>query len=153
MADGYKSVFRVSDAFLHDAEGVRTEGVPDSIVWAILSTLKDRQEVGEDGFVQSFVASGGMTRAQLILRTAVSFSLKDEERIHWKAVGDNLDGVLRCEELLHDAKTRFGTFMSYIIHQQPKEIPPFLPAGWKGRSAQGPAPNELGAKAGQKAQL
>ena len=90
-ADGYEALFQVSDAYLHDAAGERTEDIPDPIVWAILSALKDHQEVGEDGFVQSFVASGGMTRAQLVLRTAVGFSLKDGERIHWKAVGQNLD--------------------------------------------------------------
>ena len=77
-----------------------------------------------------------MTRAQLVLRTAVGFSLKDGERIHWKAVGQNLDAILSTEALLRDAQARFGTFMSYIFHQQPKEIPAFLPAGWKGRSAQ-----------------
>ena len=142
MADGYEAVFRVSDAYLHDAAGVRSDDVPDSIVWTILSALKDNQEVHEDGFVQSFVASGGMTRAQMVLRTAVGFSLKDEERIHWKAVGNNLNAVMSCDGLLHDAESRFGTFMSYIFHLQPVEIPSFLPAGWRGRSAKGKATGE-----------
>jgi len=47
------------------------------------------------------------SRAQLVLRTAVGFSLKDEERIHWKTVGNNLATVLSCETLLRDAQARF----------------------------------------------
>jgi hypothetical protein len=93
-----------------------------------------------------------MTRAQLVLRTAVGFSLKDEERIHWKAVGKNLDAALNCETLLHDAQARFGTFMSYIFHLQPEKIPSFLPVGWKGRSARGTAPIELLGQVRQKDQ-
>jgi Holliday junction resolvase len=139
-ADGYEAVFRVSDAYLHDAAGLRTENVPDSIVWTILSTLKeDNEEIREGAFVQSFAASGGMTRAQMVLRTAIGFSLKDKERIHWKAVGNNLDAVMSSEGLLRDAEIRFGTFMSYIFHLQPAEIPSFLPKGWRGRSAKGAA--------------
>ena len=47
------------------------------------------------------------SRAQLVLRTAVGFSLKDEEHIHWKIVGNNLAAVLSCETLLRDAQARF----------------------------------------------
>ncbi len=137
-SDGYRAKFRVSDAYLHDAAGVRTEGVPRSVVWAILSTLKDYHEVTDDGFALSFVASGDMTHAQLVLRTAVGFSLKKkkDQRIHWKSVGNNLDGILSCQSLLNDAEARFGTFINYIFFQQPQEIPSFLPAGWANRSAQ-----------------
>jgi hypothetical protein len=134
-ADGYEAIFRVSSAYLHDAAGVRIDNVPDSIVWAIFATVADRQKIADDSIVQSFVASGGLTRAQLVLRTAVGFSLNEEERIHWKAVGNNLASVLSCDSLLHDAEARFGTFMSYIFHQQPQEIPSFLPTNWRGRFA------------------
>lgn len=137
-ADGYRALFRVSEAYLHDSAGVRAEHVPDSVVWVVFSTLKDHQEVSEEGIVQSFVASGDMTRAQLVLRTAVGFSLKEGERIHWKSVGKNLDAILKCEDLLRDAQAHFDTFMSYIFHQQPEETPTFLAEGWAGRSARGP---------------
>jgi Holliday junction resolvase len=131
--DGYEALFRVSDAYFHDAAGSRTKKVPDSIVWTIFATVKDVQEVSDNHIVQSFVASGGMTRAQMVLRTAAGFSLKDEERVHWKQVGKNLDAVLGCETLLRDAQVRFGTFISYILHLQPAEMPAFLPASWRGR--------------------
>ncbi|HEX7073857.1 MAG TPA: hypothetical protein VF226_07430 [Hyphomicrobiaceae bacterium] len=72
--------------------------MPDSVIWAIFSTLNDHQEINDQSIVQSFVASGGMTRAQLVLRTAVGFSLKEGERIHWKSVGKNLDAILRSED-------------------------------------------------------
>ncbi|WP_037424796.1 hypothetical protein [Sinorhizobium sp. CCBAU 05631] len=137
--DGYQALFQISDAYLHDAAGVRTEHVPDSVVWAVLSTVHDHQEISDEGFVQSFLASGGMTRAQVVLRTAVGYSLKEEERIHWKAVGNNLDAILKCDDLLCDAKAHFGSFMSYIFYQQPQKLPAFLPHGWSGRPARGPA--------------
>lgn len=133
--DGYQALFRVSEAYVHDASGIRADDVPNSIVWAILSTVKDGQEAHEDRIIQSFTASGGMTRAQLVLRTAVGFSINGEERIHWKAVGKNLDAIVRSDDLLHDAQARFGTFLRYIFHQQPQEIPSFIPATWKGRAA------------------
>jgi Holliday junction resolvase len=141
-ADGYQAVFRVSDAYLHDAAGERGADVPNALVWAIFSTLTDHQEINDDVVVQSFVASGGMTRAQLVLRTAVGFSLDEDERIHWKQVGTNLDAILRCDDLLRDAQAYFGTFMSYIFHQQPQITPSFLPGGWAGRSAGSPAESE-----------
>lgn len=137
--DGYSAVFRTSDAYLHDAEGARDAGVPDTITWAILSTLEGKQDVDEDGFIQSFVASGGMSRAQMVLRTAVGFSLRDEDRIHWREVGRHLEQVVSCEALLNDAQSRFGTFVSYIFHQQPQNMPSVIPATWEGLTANGVA--------------
>jgi hypothetical protein len=133
-ADGYQAMFQVTGANLQDAAGVRTKGVPNSVVWAIFSTLKDHQEVSEDGIVQSFVASGGFTRAQLVLRTAIGFSLKANERIHWKSVATNLDAALSCDTLLTDSAAHIGTFMSYIFHQQPQGVPTFIPHDWVGRT-------------------
>ncbi|MEW5423917.1 hypothetical protein [Amorphus sp. 3PC139-8] len=138
-ADGYQAVFRVSEAYLHDAAGERGADVPNALVWAIFSTLTDHQEINDDVIVQSFVASGGMTRAQLILRTAVGFSLNEGARIHWRQVGTNLDAILRCDDLLRDAQAHFGTFTSYIFYQQPQIMPSLLPDGWAGRSAGSPA--------------
>jgi hypothetical protein len=134
-ADGYEAVFRFSDAYIHDAAGTRINQVPNSVIWAIFSVLDDRQEVLEDQVTHSFVASGGMTRAQLVLRTAIGFWLKEGERINWKSVGSDLDAALGCDVLLHDVQARFGTFISYVFYQQPQEIPSFLPDGWAGRAA------------------
>ena len=72
-----------------------------------------------------------MTRAQLVLRTAVGFSLKEGQRIHWKTVGKNLDSVLTRDVLLREAQARFGTFVQYVFHQQPQIMPPFVPQNWR----------------------
>jgi hypothetical protein len=137
--NGYEAPYRVSDAYFHDASGSRTEDVPNAISWAIFSTVEDRQDITDDHITQSFVASGGMTRAQLVLRTAVGFSLKEGERINWKQVGKNLDDILNCNVLLRELQARFETFVSYVFYQQPQHIPTFLPAGWRGRSVRGAA--------------
>lgn len=65
--NGDEAKFRVSDSYFHDAAGSRADKVPDSIVWTIFAAVEDRQDVSDDRFVQSFVASGGMTRAQMVL--------------------------------------------------------------------------------------
>jgi hypothetical protein len=131
--DGYKALFQISDAYFHDAAGTRVANAPNSIAWMIFSAMKENQETTDDGFNRSFVASGGLTRAQLVLRTAVGFSLNDEERIHWKMVGKNLDSFLTCDALLADAEARFGSFVQYILHQQPQNLPGFFPKSWQGR--------------------
>jgi Holliday junction resolvase len=128
--DGYEAPFQVSDVYIHDAENVRVEDVPNSIMWMIFSAMDHREQVHENAIIQSFLANGGMTRAQLVLRTAVGFSLAEEERIHWKVVGENLDTILTSRGLLADAQARFGSFVQYIFHQEPQTIPTFLPAYW-----------------------
>jgi hypothetical protein len=130
--DGYKAVFTISDAYFHDANRNRVPDLPESITWAILSVAKYDEEVTDEGLFQSYTASGGMTRAQLVLRTAVGFSAGENERIHWKNVAESLDSILTNEALLTDAQARFGTFMQYIFLQQPRQVPDFLPSTWKG---------------------
>jgi len=132
-ADGYQAIFRISDAYFHDAAGMRVTNVPNSIAWMIFSALDNRCDVNDETIVQSFTASGGMTRAQLVLRTAVGFALNEGQRIHWKAVGKNLDSVLTRDALLTDAQARFGTFVEYVFHQQPQIMPNFVPKNWQGR--------------------
>lgn len=130
--DGYEAVFTITAAFVHDADGAKVDDIPQSVFWAIMSVVEDRDEVRDDTIVQSFVASGSLTRAQSVLRTAAGFSLGEDERIHWKALGQNFDSILQCDELLSDAQSRFGTFFSYILYQHPHEIPAFLPKKWPG---------------------
>lgn len=132
-ADGYEATFQIADAYIHDAAGTRVTNLPNSIAWMIFSAMEDHSDAAGDTIVQSFTASGGMTRAQLVLRTAVGFSLDDGQRIHWKAVGRNLDSILTRDTLLNDAEARFGTFVQYVFHQQPQTMPSFVPKKWHGR--------------------
>jgi hypothetical protein len=39
--DGYEDLFQISDAYFHDAAGVRVSNVPNSIAWIVFSTLKE----------------------------------------------------------------------------------------------------------------
>jgi hypothetical protein len=144
--DGYEAVFQISQAFVHDAKGDKVDDVPQSLFWAILSVVQDHDEVQDDTIVQSFLASGSLTRAQLVLRTAAGFSLKEGERIHWKEVGRDFDSVLKSNDLLRDAQANFKTFVSYVLYQQPQEIPSFLPTNWPGLKLPG---NTGGNAAGQ----
>lgn len=132
-ADGYQAVFQITDVYVHDAAGTRVTDMPNSIAWMIFSAMEHHPDVADDKIVQSFIASGGMTRAQLVLRTAVGFSLDQDQRIHWKAVGRSLDSILVRDALLGDAEARFGTFVQYIFHQQPQTMPSFVPTKWQGR--------------------
>ena len=131
-ADGYEAAFRITDAYFHNASNIRVADVPNSIAWMIFSAVEDHSDVDDELIVQSFSASGSMTRAQLVLRTAVGFALKRDQRIHWKAVGKNLDSILTRDALLTDAQARFGTFVRYVFHQQPRIMPAFVPKNWRG---------------------
>ena len=131
--DGYQAVFKIAKAFFHDTSGKEVKDVPESITWTIFSTLEEHQDVNDEGFVQSFLTSGGMTRAQLVLRTAAIFPLEEDQRIHWKEVGTNLDAILSCGTLLTEAQAYFGTFIQYIYHQQPLTRPAFLPDRWRAK--------------------
>ncbi len=114
--DGYEATFRVDNAEFRDAEGQSVKNVPDSIVWTIFASLDERQNATEEGFTQSFVTTGGMTRAQDILRTAARFRLDDNERIDWKAIGVNLEVVLSRGELALQLGKHFGSFIQYVLH-------------------------------------
>jgi Holliday junction resolvase len=129
--NGFQAMFEISDAYFHDAAKRRVAGVPNSISWLLISAMEDHCDVGEDEIVQSFIASDGVTRAQLVLRTAVGFSLDDDQRIHWKAVGNNLDSILTCRALLADAQAHFGSFVQYVLYQQPVNMPSFVPEAWQ----------------------
>ena len=129
--DGYEAMFRIDNAYIRNADGKPVDNVPDAIVWTLLSAMEEQQNVNDDGFVQAFVASGGMTRAQLILRTAVSFPLSEEQRIHWKSLGTNLDMVISSRDILSQAQTYLATFVRYIYCLQPQDPPRFLPDLWK----------------------
>lgn len=129
--DGYEAVFQIDKAYFQDATGNAVENVPESIIWMTFSAMEEKQDVTDEGFVQSFLTSGGMTRAQMVLRTAASFPLREDQRIHWKAVGTNLEAILACDALLSNAQAHFGTFVQYIFHQQPQIMPDFLPNKWR----------------------
>ena len=128
--DGYKATFRIDEARFCDANGDAVQNVPDAIIWAVFATLEEHQDITDDGFTQSFVASGGMIRAQDILRTAASFPLGENQRIDWKAIGSDLDALLSSHELSSQLGIHFGSFVRYIFHQQPQTKPYFLPKNW-----------------------
>ena len=128
--DGYEAKFRVDSAEIRDAQGQSAKNVPDSVVWAIFASLEEQQNVTDDGFTLSFVATGAMTRAQDILRTAASFRIDENERIDWRGIGMNLDAVLSRSELALQLANHFGSFIRYVFHQQPRKESPALPGGW-----------------------
>lgn len=132
--DGYEAMFRIDNAYIRNGDGNPICNVPNAIIWILFSAMEERCDANDNGFVQEFVASGGMTRAQLILRTAAGFRLNEEQRIHWKVIGTNLDTIVNSRDLLCQSQTYLGTFVRYIFHVQPKNIPRFLPKQWEFRN-------------------
>lgn len=128
--DGYQAVFEITEAYFHDSAGNKMPEVSAAISSLLLSTLQHDEHIDDDGIVKSFTASDGITKAQLVLRAAVAFPLKDDERIHWRAVSNKLDSILKSADLLAEAKQTFGTFVRYVLFQQPQNRPDFLSSGW-----------------------
>jgi hypothetical protein len=129
--NGYEALFQIRKAYMHDADGHEISGWPPALLWTISSAMASSDVVSDDGLVQNFLATGSMTRAQLILRAAASFSLTEEQRISWKSVGTNLDRFVSRDRLLVDIKSYFGSVIQYVFFLRPQVIPPFLPASWE----------------------
>lgn len=132
--DGYEAKFVVDQAFLRDSSGAEIKDAPETIFWTILSSARQHEEITDDRVVQEWLATGGLTRAQLVLRTVAGFPLNEAERIHWKSIGRNLNEIITREQILSDAKSQFGSSISYVFHQEPKKRPSFLPPDWRHRS-------------------
>jgi hypothetical protein len=130
--DGFQAVFQITEATFHDATGNRMSDVSNELSALILSTLTHDEEVTDDRMVKSFTTHGGLTRAQLVLRTAITFSMDEGERIHWKAVSASLGSIIKAADLLAEAQGAFGTCVEYVIYQQPQVLPAFLVTGWTG---------------------
>ena len=129
-SEGYQAVFRIDKAYAQDGKGDRVASVPSAIVWMLLSATDERQSVDENKLVQAFIAPGTLTRAQLVLRTAASIWIGNEQRIHWKEIGRNLDAVVNSGEVRAQALASLGTFIEFIFYQAPQTAPHFLPDGW-----------------------
>jgi hypothetical protein len=101
----------------------------------------DRSEYYEDGVARESKGvkscpRAGCGKSACPVPEAVALGDTMGERAQFvlrAAVGKNLDAILKCEDLLRDAQAHFGTFMSYVFHQQPQEIRTFLSEGWSGR--------------------
>lgn len=129
-SEGYQAVFRIDNAYAQDGKGDRFDSVPSAIVWTLLSATDERQSLGEDNLVQAFIAPGKLTRAQLVLRTAASVLIGNQQRIHWKRIGENLDSVVSSREVRAQAFASLGTFIQFVLYQAPHTAPHFLPDGW-----------------------
>jgi len=132
--DGYQAEFTVRRAYFHDRDGEPETNLPTAMIWTVLATLEDSSEVQGDRVVQSFTSMGGLTRAQNILKAALQFQTRDDQRIHWKGVAGDLDSIVRCTDILTESRSRFGKYVDYIFLQQPAIMPPFLPAGWRSKN-------------------
>lgn len=129
---GYEAMYEITEACFFDATGMKWTKLSNAISSLLLSMMEHDEQINDDGIVKSFVVAGGMTKAQLVLRVAVGFTLKNEERIHWKGASKRLDLVLKSTDLLAEAQQSFGTFVQYVLFQQPRKVPDFLLPGWRG---------------------
>jgi Holliday junction resolvase len=124
--DGYTAVFQIVEATFRDADGNEAANVPRGVSSLVLATMQHSEEIDDDTIVKSFTTSEGMTSAQLVLRAAVGFPLKEDERIHWRAVVARLDKILAASELLTDSQQNFGSFVRNIFFLRPQIVPDYL---------------------------
>lgn len=128
---GYKAIYEITDAYFHDSSGGRSLKLSNAIATFLIAASEYSEEIEDERIVRAFTATSGMAKAQMILRVAVGFALKDDERIHWKAVGKDLDAILSCSELLAETQQSFGTYVRYVLFQQPQITPTFVPSVWR----------------------
>jgi len=74
---------------------------------------------------------------QDLLRILAGWSKKKGERIAWRQVLDQMEGVKAKREMEKELTGDIGKAVRYIFHLQPKEIPSFIPKSWLGKPAKG----------------
>ncbi|WP_339692388.1 hypothetical protein [uncultured Parasphingorhabdus sp.] len=132
--EGYQAEFTVRRAYFHDGEGRAETELPQAMIWTVLSGVRANSNVEDGQAVQSFTSTGGLRRAQNILKTALQFQTKGDQRIRWKGVADDLDSIVRCTDILTESRARFGTYVQYIFLQKPRVTPTFLPPKWRSKN-------------------
>ena len=119
----------VRNSEFRDAEDQVVE--PSKALLSILTAAsKVKQEVADDRIRHSFVA-GGLISSQQVFRSEVGWSLKRDERIHWRNVGRCLGQFCPSDDIRAEAQGYIGRFFSHIFTAVPWAFPDFLPPAWR----------------------
>ena len=68
--------------------------------------------------------------AQDLLRFLVGFSKKDNERIAWRNVLQELNDTISRDDLLNELSKNIGSTVQYIFHLNPNTKPSMLNEDW-----------------------
>ncbi len=128
---GYEARMKCTDAYWHDPSGTRLNDAPDSVLAAVFAVGEAHAVEDADGLTQSFVAAEQSTKAQVVLRMLAGWALEEGQRIHWRAVVQNLEHFLPRDKLHDDLQRYFGSCIKYVLHVLPTVWPGFVPEEWK----------------------
>ncbi len=121
---------KLAEVYWQDAAGHRTDAPPDGVLVTVLSRSELVSEREGSRLIQSWISGEDGTCAQGILRATVAFAISEEERIHWRPVAKDLENILSRNQLLKDLNANLGTFVQYVLFQEPHMLPTFVPDSW-----------------------
>jgi Holliday junction resolvase len=134
---GYTTPGKISEAFLGSRDGKHLTGLPESVVVLLLAAASERYcEESEDGLIWGYLTPetasnrSNSVSAQLLLRTLVGWSIKNDERIAWRHVQERLNEIKSKAQMEEELQEAIGEVVRYIMHIHPQTMPKFLPSGW-----------------------
>lgn len=140
--NGYKATIKINRAFIGTRGGQKFEDLNESCIALILSTAAEEYCEEKDGKMNWGHITPGSTSsrevnsisAQNLLRALIGWTQKDNERIEWRYLLNNLKNVISKRRMEEQLSENIGGVVRYIMHVQPKTLPSFLTETWCSKS-------------------
>lgn len=134
---GYMVNIKISEAFWGNPEGEKYKKLNGSSTALILTTASEHYYKEETGQVRWGYLTPELPQAechsitaQNLLRILVGWAKKDDERIAWRHVLDDLQRIKSKSQMEDELRQDIGKTVRYIMHIRPKTLPSFLPKEW-----------------------
>ena len=140
MPDGYSGTMRIERAYFGTRQEELKELSQSSIALIVAAASEEYFEESEGAVSSGFVVpedesdgtpgDGGMICSQDLLRSAVGWSRKPDQRIAWRHVLAQLESIMPKRQMEDDLGKDIGTAVRYILHVLPTQMPEFVPSAW-----------------------
>lgn len=123
-------LLRIIKAYFTNSKGEETTKLPSGL-WPLFISAnpEPRDRIEEDCIYQSFVIpeNQGMMFAHAALPVLINFSMKNDEKIHWRKELASHKYPIEIKHFYDAANEGIKKgYVKYIFHLQPTEIPSFL---------------------------
>ena len=131
---------RIEEAYI----GTRTkkmEGLSASSMALIFASASEEYtEQSEGNLLHGWLTpepgpeQGGTVFMQDLLRMLLGWSKEKSERIAWRGVLDQMEHVKAKKKMEKELTDDIGKAVRYVFHQQPKQVPSFIPRSWLSKT-------------------
>ncbi len=123
-------LMRIEKAYFTNFDGAETTNLPTGL-WPLFISAEPEFEdrIQGDHIYWSFIIpeNQGIKFAHAALPTLINFSMKNDDKIHWRKELIKHQYPVAIQQFYDAAKEGIEKgYVKYIIHQQPSEVPSFL---------------------------